>query len=490
MMPNSVMTAVRGAANMIKVSIVVPVYNLGRDLVVLKGPDDRPVVHSVAVAVRAPLVQRSIRKHTVLAISIIVDISLLGAHLPLHAHAEASYLVARAITGTPVKATHSRSARSASGHQRSRVAGTAQSFKSAVSEESISFAANKGSYGSLANLASKGYKQFNIGQVADAAMTATKQCKLETVDRRLDWNNNTTCQAKDPAWSPQAISGSGSSGWSDRSDIMLVSWNNAGDVRSRLTVVNQTTNKQVFVDLVRPCHDAGGYCWLSSKAAGACSTTHAGGIAWYRNHLFVADDECIIVFDLNTLFQDSNRVVLPTTGYWRQTSAALKYNNIALDTSGPTPQLIVGESNRPTNHDNTGCEKEYFARWDLDPITTNLKLDAGSTTKASSERAYSTTICQLQGIAYYKGEYIMSTFKVGEGVDYTYRVRTSASGPPDTRYRMQKSNTEGIYLDTSTNWFWTLTEHAGTDGNTRIYSWKADSMLDRSMTSTGDRPAH
>jgi hypothetical protein len=44
---------------------------------------------------------------------------------------------------------------------------------------------------------------------------------------------------------------------------------------------------------------------------------------------------------------------------------------------------------------------------------------------------------------------------------------------------MQKSNTEGIYLDTTTNWLWTLTEHAGTDGNTRIYSWKADSTLNR-----------
>jgi hypothetical protein len=479
------MAAVRGAANMIKVGIVIPVSKLGSDMVALMGPNDRPVVHPVAVGFQAPLLQRSIKKHTVLAISIIVDISLLGVHLPFHAQVETSYLVARAVTGAASKAMHSRSAGSASGYQRSRVAGTVQNFKSAINRESITFVANKGSYGSLANLASKGYKELNIGQVADSATTATKQCKLETVDSRLDWNNNTTCQAKDTAWSPQAISGSGSSGWSDRNDIILVSWNNTGDIRSRLTVLNKTTNKQVFVDLVRPCRSTAGYCWLSSTVAGACGTTHAGGIAWYRNHLFVADDECIIVFDLNTLFQDSKRIMLPTTGYWRQTSPILKYNNIGLDTGGVTPQVIVGESNRPTNPDNTGCEKEYFARWDLDPITANLKLDARSATKSSSDESYATTICQLQGIAYYQGEYILSTFTVGDGVDYTYRVRRSASGPPDTRFRMQKSNTEGIYLDTSTNWLWTLTEHAGTDGNTRIYNWQADSTLGRSM---GDRP--
>jgi hypothetical protein len=478
MMRNFVMRTVRGAANMIKVSIVVSVDGPGRDMIALGGAADKPFEHPVAARrVRAaPLLQSHIKKHTVLAISIIVDISLLGVNLPLQAQAETPLLVARAVTGGATKATHSRS-RSARGNQDGRLAGTVQNFKSAINEEPITFAATKGSYGSLANLASKGYKKLTIGQVADAATTATKHCKLETVDRRLDWNNNTTCQAKDTTWSPQAITGSGSSGWSDRNDIILISWNNTGDIRSRLTVLNKTTNKQMFVDMVRPCHGPTGYCWLSSTMTGACGTTHAGGVAWYQNHLFVADDECIIVFDLDRLYQDSKRVILPTTGYWRQTSPTLKYNNMALDTSGVTPQVIVGESNRPTNHDNTGCEKEYFARWDLDPITADLNLDTGSATKSSSDGSYSTTICQLQGIAYYKGEYIMSTFTVGAGIDYTYRVRMSSSDPPDTRFRMQKSNTEGIYLDTSTDWLWTLSEHASNDGNTRIYSWKADSTL-------------
>jgi hypothetical protein len=484
------MTAVRGAAGMIKVSIDVPVENPGRDLLAIRGSADRPVVHAVAVRrVNAPPHQRSTKKPTILAISIVVEISLLGIHVPLQARAETPHLVPEKVTDAAAGGAHRHFDTSISSSRSIQVARTVSNSSPAINLESVTFAVTRGSYGSLANLASKGYERLNIGQVADAAMTDTKQCKLETVDSRLDWNNNTTCQAYDAAWSPQAISGSGSSGWSDPNDIMLVSWNNTGDVRSRLTVLNKTTNKQVFVDLVRPCKQAGGYCWLSSAAAGACGTTHAGGIAWYRNHLFVADDECIIVFDLNTLFQDSKRVMLPTTGYWRQTSATLKYNNIALDTSGTTPQLIVGESNKPTNPDNTGCEKEYFAHWDLDPNTTDLKLDTGSTAKASSDKSYSTAICLLQGIAHYKGEYIMSTFKVGDGVDYTYRVRTSASGPSDTRFRMQKSNTEGIYLDTSTNWFWTLTELAGTDGNTRIYSWKADSTLGESITSTGVRLA-
>jgi hypothetical protein len=474
---------------MIKVSMVVPVDNPGRDMLAFWGPADRPVVHAAVRRVYAQPLQRSIKKYTILAIAIIVDISLLGINLPLQARAETPYQAAGVVTDVATKGTHLHFDTSISGGQNVHVAGTVSNFRSAINPESITFAAVHGSYGSLRNLASKGYRKLNIGQVADAATTATKQCKLETVDSRLDWNNNTTCQAYDRAWSPQAISGFGSSGWSNRNDILLVSWNNVGDIRSRLTVLNRTTNKQTFVDLVRPCSKAGGYCWLSSRAAHACGTTHAGGIAWYRNHLFVADDECIIVFDLNTLFRDSKRVILPTTGYWRQTSAALKYNNIALDTSGTTPQLIVGESNRPTKPDNTGCETEYFARWDLDPITANLKPDTGSATKSSSNQSYATTLCELQGIAYYKGEYIMSTFTAGKGIDYTYRVRTSASGPSDTRFRMQKSNTEGIYLDTSTDWFWTLTEHAGTDGNTRIYSWKADSTLGESMMSTGDRPA-
>jgi hypothetical protein len=422
-------------------------------------------------------VSRLVTKQIILATSIIVGLSSLVVHLPPKARAETPHSVAEVVTGAASRGAHLHSGAGASVRKNNRFGGSVANFNSAISVESVTVAATKHSYGSLARLATKGYQNLNIGQVADAATTATKQCKLETVDHRLDWNDNTTCQPRERAWSPQAISGSGSSGWSNRNDIILVSWNNVGDVRSRLTVLNKTTNKQTFIDLVRPCREAAGYCWLSSSAAGACGTTHAGGIAWYRNHLFVADDECIIVFDLNTLFRDSRRIILPTTGFWRQTSTVLKYNSISLDSSGATPQVIVGESNPPTNRHNTGCEKEYFARWDLDPLTADLKLDTGRTAKSSAVRSYATNLCELQGIAYYKGEYIMSTFTAGRGIDYTYRIRDNAEGPPDSRYRMQQSNTEGIYLDTSTNWLWTLTEHAGADGNTRIYSWKAGSTL-------------
>jgi hypothetical protein len=444
------------------------------DAVAILRPAGRPVAFAVW-GVR-PVV-RLVKKQSTLATLVIVGFCPLAVHVSPQARAETSHSVADVVTGAASRGAHLHSGASASVRKNTRLRGSVANFSSAIHVESVTFAATKQSYGSLATLAARGYTKLTIGQVAGAATTRTKQCKLEAVDRRLDWNNNTTCQARDTAWSPQAISGSGSSGRSVRNDIILVSWNNVGDARSRLTVLNKTTNKQTFVDLVRPCREAAGYCWLSSSAAGACGTTHAGGIAWYRHHLFVADDECIIVFDVNTLFRDAKRIILPTTGYWRQTSTALKYNSISLDTSGATPQVIVGESNPPTNRHNTGCEKEYFARWDLDPITADLKLDTGRTAKSSADRSYATNLCELQGIAYYKGVYIMSTFTAGQGIDYTYRIRDNAEGPPDSRYRMQQSNTEGIYLDTTTNWLWTLTEHAGADGNTRTYSWKADSTL-------------
>ena len=191
-----------------------------------------------------------------------------------------------------------------------------QSFAASISNPNIKTSSSsvyvtKGSYGAITSLTNKGYTKLNIIQVADAATSPSTPCATTDADPRLQLTGS-TCETHVPsAWEQQGVAGIGGSGYSTRNDIILVSWHSGDDKRSRLTVMNKTNGKQSFVELVRPCNDSDGYCYLSASATSSnCGPTHAGGISWYKQTLLMTDEECIIGFDLNNIFRQSNGVRL------------------------------------------------------------------------------------------------------------------------------------------------------------------------------------
>jgi hypothetical protein len=348
-----------------------------------------------------------------------------------------------------------------------------QSFAVSISNPNIKTSSSsvyvtKGSYGAITSLTNKGYTKLNIIQVADAATSPTTSCATTDADPRLQLTGS-TCETHVPsAWEQQGVAGIGGSGYSTRNDIILVSWHSGDDKRGRLTVMNKTTGKQSFVELVRPCNDSDGYCYLSASATSSnCGPTHAGGISWYKQTLLMTDEECIIGFDLNNIFRQSNgTLLLPTTHYWRQTSNVLHLNTNGLDIESSTPQLLVAE------YVTESSGESHIGHWDLDPVTATIKLDSGSSTRATADiLRYTPTTFRIQGIAYTHGMYFLDTS--GAGRDYMYRYRLVDTAPPDTRFLMPDSTPQGVYVDPTSGLMWGLTENAAQngDGKSRVFSY-------------------
>lgn len=341
----------------------------------------------------------------------------------------------------------------------------ADTFRSAIRAGSGSVSLQKGTFGSWSAFEKKKYRQYNIVQLANAASTPARMCSIgPTFDKRLTpkW---VSCETfEETGWRLQGITGSSGNGYFNRKDIILVSWHSGDDKHARITLINTTTRKQMRIALVAACSDSDAVCSLQS--ASDCGNTHAGGLAWYKMNLFVADSDCVIVFNLNKIYQLANGTyVMPSMHYWKRPSGNFTYSSIGIDTSGWTPYLLASE------YETGGCGKTRFARFALNTSNAQPVLNRGSSNTATSDGYYTMPQCYAQGLAYYNGMWFFNTS--GAGTDYMYRFRTSRHAPPDTAYLMPKNTPQGIFVDKLNGLFWALTEspNGGKDAYARIFSY-------------------
>jgi hypothetical protein len=326
-----------------------------------------------------------------------------GIHLLHISKAATPFLSIEAESGTVSKgATIVSDSQAAGGKATKFAAPTASVINGSVDADTDKYSLEFATYDPLTTLRSKGYTKMNIGQVADAAATTTKSCSIGAADTKLDWKNVSCMPFEDTGWRQQGIGGAGGSGWTGkRNDIIIVSWHSGNDKQARLTVMNLTTKKQTFVQLVQPCTGSKGYCDIASDSS-QCSTVHAGSVTWYKNLLYSADSNCLITYNVDELYKLADgSYVLPAIGSWKRTSTAFTYSATSLDTSGTTPRMLVVE------YVSGGCSKTRFGSWNLDPATGNLATASG---KATSTAMYHVNdVCNAQGLDYQGGSYFLST---------------------------------------------------------------------------------
>jgi hypothetical protein len=122
------------------------------------------------------------------------------------------------------------------------------------------------------------------------------------------------CRTK--AWYPQGIDG--------RGDRLLVSWYSTVDNRARLSVLDTAAGRYGHVALVTP--------------DGKPVTSHAGGLAWREDLLYVADTtRGLRVFDLTRFAGDT----LPQAGWYRPQPKGLRFSYVSVDEAAGG--LLVGE---------------------------------------------------------------------------------------------------------------------------------------------------
>jgi hypothetical protein len=117
-------------------------------------------------------------------------------------------------------------------------------------------------------------------------------------------------------WYPQGVDG--------RGDVLLVSWYSKREGAARLSVADTATGRYGHVALVSP--------------DGAPVKTHAGGLAWREDMLYVADTTGgLRLFDLRRFAGD----ILPQAGWYRPATKGLRFSYASVD--GAAGALLVGE---------------------------------------------------------------------------------------------------------------------------------------------------
>lgn len=347
----------------------------------------------------------------------------------------------------------------------------------AFTPNKTALALERQTYGTLDKIKKK-YTQVGIAAVADSAGNKLKTCKPNSpLDPVVVWGEM-YCFKYISQWRQQGITGSGSSGMLDRSDIIIASqYDHTSNNAARLVVMNTTTKKYEYATLVRPCDDSGGFCRLGTGKTGyGCKETHAGGLAWYKDTLFVADGNCFIAFNMNDFYKLSDgSLILPTSYFWHSRfPEKMLLSTAALDTTGPKPQIVATEYMKANNSGK--CGTRLLGRWDLSAQTGDFEGDSGNAKISSADVVLGTSsVCEVQGVASYNGMHFMnSSYGTSE---YMHRFRTVDSNPVDTKFLMPRRVPEGIYIDTKSSQVWSLVELETKDDQVRVFSMGLQSIL-------------
>ena len=167
-------------------------------------------------------------------------------------------------------------------------------------------------------------------------------------------------------WYPQGIDG--------RGDVVLVSWYSKLDGAARLSIADTGTGRYGHVALVLP--------------DGKPVKTHAGGLAWREDWLYVADtNKGLRLFDLRRF---SGRT-LPQAGWYRPESKDLRFSYASVDDAAGA--LLVGEY-----RDKAAGAR--LVRWPFAP--------GGLLAQEAASEAWVTAHPNLQGAAVHDGRMLMA----------------------------------------------------------------------------------
>ncbi len=295
--------------------------------------------------------------------------------------------------------------------------------------------------------------------------------RFDALDQRTD------------AWYPQGLTTSFDSVGTHLDDgkaWMAVSWHSAGDEHSRITFLDHTQPdkpeeaKYRHALLVTPVENPaapGGVDFQSVR-------THAGGVAWFKNYLYVADTGGgLRVFDTRHLWEVRGRdpsvgfnpisgsfsaqgegYVLPQVGWFQlpvEGGRALavrgqnpRFSGLSVDRSSGTPALLVPEYV-------VGAPGGRLLRWPLDPQTGLLAR--GPDGRAHPDAGWSLPIERVSGVAKVKDEFYVSAMRGREPPG----IWRAEENQPLTRVDTSADGLQQLAYDGDEDRLWAFTEHPG-----------------------------
>lgn len=323
------------------------------------------------------------------------------------------------------------------------------------------WAANDAAISGLAAVLSKRSVASILGDLNRKGASVASVPGLSSVHRAMRWQSG---DMHVTSWVPQGISGSGDAfaGPIAGKRVLLVSWYYDGtspDKGVRIAIVNAATKRYRFALLVEPYMNG-------TRPDFKPVVSHAGGIAWYGNYLYVAEtSQGFRVFDMSRILQvatDADTIgysagakvyrahkykyVIPQIGRYQHASACVPvFSFTALDRATTPPSLVSGEYalGQPTGR---------LFRWSLDPATGRL---AGGS-KFVPKEAYYSGQTNNQGTVPAYGRWLLSSSAPANGKGALYRAEVGSSST------FPWSNSpEDLYLDPSTGELWGLSEATG-----------------------------
>ena len=313
----------------------------------------------------------------------------------------------------------------------------------------------------------------DVNRVAPAVTAASLPGAPPGVRRAYAWQAGDRDVAY---WIPQGVTGSfgaGAGGVVDGRRLLLVSWYHeraeepgaTADKGVRIAIVDVTDPADVgyrFALLVDPVIRDG-------RSDFDPVTVHAGGLAWYGDHLFVPDtSQGLRVFDLTrVLAVDTSadrlgydpatgayhahgyRYVIPQVDtYAIAGGCAPRFSYVAIDRTTTPPTLLSGE------YDATSIGGRLY-RWPLEPVTARLALtDRG---RAVPDGAWFLGQTHVQGAAARGPLTWLSSSAPAGGAGALYR--TSVGARSTTRGWIDSP--EDLAFDGDGDVLWSLSEAAG-----------------------------
>lgn len=272
--------------------------------------------------------------------------------------------------------------------------------------------------------------------------------------------------SKTTAWYPQGITGSADAwpaGTIAGRRVLVVSWYARRNEHkgARITLVDVTDPNDIryrHLLLVQPVERSGNLDFTPIPI-------HAGGIALYRNLLYVADTHSgVRVFDTNTILQTSAdrkksmvgivgdkayafdyRYAVPMVGHYRQpVGQNMRFSFVSLDRTSVPHSIWVGEYSE-------GTREGFAANFPLDP--TSARLLHGEEPTLASQSVLRFNRERTQGFVALHGCYALN---------HTYSrdpYRMHVQTPHGYTALKAPYGLEDLYYDPTLDRLWMLTEH-------------------------------
>jgi hypothetical protein len=254
-------------------------------------------------------------------------------------------------------------------------------------------------------------------------------------------------------WMLQGITGQGESGWpaAEGLDLTIVSayYNKRGPKfeHARISLINNATGRLSHVRLVEAKAGRQAGCATQNEVSLCQFVSHAGGLAWAGQYLYMAGASNLHVFDLSQFVQLGDEYVLPEVRrYGVAGPQNFKMAYVSIDTS--RHELLAGPYLPETT-------TEPIVHWPLraDGSIADMQASYGVATSGRQPSI------RIQGAASHSGTYFLSqsgSLQTKEK-DYLYVVRPGGQA----EQRPWHYGAEDLYIDPIRQLLWGAGEVAG-----------------------------